>query len=101
LTGEGGGAAKADVIRLVLEVEGTEEGQYGDVSIPAGELYFSIPCFGGDVTCGTFAKLSSRRECPVSVRMIGWNTGWRRMESRIAGTVQAMPLEQAKEKDGF
>ena len=68
---------------------------YGDLSTPKGCLYFSIPCFGGSI------KNLSMKEGPVTVRQIGWYTGWRREESRIVGTFKAVAIEKAQRKDGF
>ena len=65
-----------------------------DVSIPEGCLYFSLPCFGG------VSNLSTK-EGIVSVRQMGWHTGWRREESRIIGTVYASPIEIAIKRDKF
>jgi len=102
----GGGAYRVDMgksgrstIRIVIEVEGTNKADqsyiYGDVSIPAGCLYFSLPCFGS----GT-SNLSIK-EGLVSVRQVGWHTGWRREESRICGVFTAKSLPEAKKKDRF
>lgn len=66
-----------------------------DVSVPKGLLYFSLPCFGSSIS-----HLSSK-DGPVTVRQIGWHTGWRREESRIVGTFRAVPIEQAQKRDGF
>mmetsp|Transcript_17107 Transcript_17107/g.39432 ORF Transcript_17107/g.39432 Transcript_17107/m.39432 type:complete len:339 (-) Transcript_17107:718-1734(-) len=101
-----GGAYRIDVdksgrstIRMVVEVEGTTKADqsyiYGDVSVPPGCLYFSLPCFG------TGINNLSIKDGVVSVRQIGWHTGWRREESRIAGVFNAKPLPDAKSRDGF
>mmetsp|Transcript_32002 Transcript_32002/g.77868 ORF Transcript_32002/g.77868 Transcript_32002/m.77868 type:complete len:421 (+) Transcript_32002:96-1358(+) len=86
-------------LRLVLEVEGTtkadQQYMYGDVSVPPGYLYFSLPCFGGSIS-----QLSSK-EGPVTVRQVGWHTGWRRQESRIVGVFRAKPLADAKRIDKY
>ena len=73
----------------------TDGKKAGDVEIPKGPLYFSLPVFGND-----FSQLS-RKEGIVSVRQGGWNTGWYRQESRIVGVFRAVPLQQAIAKDGF
>jgi hypothetical protein len=65
------------------------------VFVPKGALYFAIPAFGGGV-----AQLS-KKEGIVSVRQTGWHTGWRREESRIVGTFLAVPIEEARRRDGF
>jgi hypothetical protein len=100
-----GGAYRIDManngrytVRLMVEVEGTKADQdfmYGDVSIPKGYLYFSLPCFGGRID-----QLSTK-EGPVTVRQIGWHTGWRREESRILGVFRAKALTAAKQKDPY
>ena len=64
-------------------------------SIPNGDLHFSLPVFGK-----TPAQLS-QKEGIVSVRQMGWNTGWRRVESRIVGVFRAVRLDDAKQRDGF
>jgi hypothetical protein len=79
-------------------VDGTKADQnyvYGDVSIPKGYLYFSIPCFGGRID-----QLSTK-EGPVTVRETGWHTGWRRKESRIVGVFKAKSIAQAQKKDSY
>lgn len=84
--------------RFYITVDGTPQGEsntYGDVSIPVGNLYFSLPCFGNSVT-----NFSSR-EGIVTVQQIGWHTGWRRSESRIIGVFRAVPLAKAMERDRF
>jgi len=102
----GGGAYRVDMgksgrstIRIVIEVEGTNKADqsyiYGDVSIPTGCLYFSLPCFGSGIS-----NLSIK-EGLVSVRQVGWHTGWRREESRICGVFTAKSLSEAKKKDRF
>lgn len=99
-----GGAYRIDLangrytIRMVLEVDGTKADQnymYGDVSIPPGFLYLSLPCFGGNIS-----QLSTK-EGPVTVRQSGWHTGWRRKESRILGVFTAKPLAEAKRIDSY
>lgn len=100
-----GGAYRIDVsnggrytLRMVILVEGTKADQnymYGDVSIPKGGLYFSLPCFGGRIS------QLSMKEGPVTVRQSGWHTGWRRKESRILGVFNAKPLADAQQRDSF
>ena len=101
-----GGAYRIDTdrngrstIRIVLEVEGTVRADqsyvYGDVSIPPGCLYFSLPVFGRGI------DNLSIKEGVVSVRQVGWHTGWRREESRILGVFTAKPLAEATKRDGF
>lgn len=100
-----GGAYRIDVdkggrhtIRLMIDVEGTMADQnyiYGDVSIPKGCLYFSLPCFGARI------DQLSVKEGPVTVRQSGWHTGWRRQESRILGVFQAKKMADAKRRDSY
>jgi len=66
----------------------------GDISIPKGSLYFSLPVFG------RIEQLSTK-EGIVTVRQMGWHTGWRREESRIVGTFRAVPIDKARRIDGF
>ena len=87
---------QSDTLRFFVTTKGTSDSSYGDVSVPDGGLYFSIPCFGSSV-----AQLSSKGEMPVTVRQIGWHTGFRREESRILGIFKAVPIENARRKDGF
>eukprot|EP00565_Helicotheca_tamesis_P008927 CAMPEP_0185723948 /NCGR_PEP_ID=MMETSP1171-20130828/604_1 /TAXON_ID=374046 /ORGANISM="Helicotheca tamensis, Strain CCMP826" /LENGTH=264 /DNA_ID=CAMNT_0028391719 /DNA_START=247 /DNA_END=1041 /DNA_ORIENTATION=+ len=91
--GQGGRAT----VRFHLLVDGTPESgsTYGDIWVPKGCLYFSIPCFANNV------KNLSSKESPVTVRQIGWHTGWRREESRIVGTFRAVPIDDAKRRDGY
>ncbi|KAL3925726.1 MAG: hypothetical protein SGILL_000205 [Bacillariaceae sp.] len=100
-----GGAYRIDVdkggrhtIRIMVEVEGTLADQdyiYGDVSIPKGCLYFSLPCFGMRI------DQLSVKEGPVTVRQSGWHTGWRRQESRMLGIFQAKTMSDAKRRDSY
>jgi hypothetical protein len=68
---------------------------YGDINVPAGCLYFSLPMFMNSLT------QLSKKEGVVSVRQGGWNTGWYRQESRIVGVFRAVPIQDAKRRDGF
>jgi len=85
-------------IRIVVEVEGTTKADqsyvYGDVFVPKGYLYFSLPYFGS-------IKELSRKEGLVSVRQTGWHTGWRREESRICGVFTARSLLEAQRIDPY
>jgi hypothetical protein len=82
---ERGSKQKSDAtVRFCIRVDGTTD--YGDVTIPPGYLYFSIPAFSSKLS------LISRKPGPVTVRQPGWNTGWRREESRIVGVFVATPL---------
>lgn len=82
--------------RFYIAVEGTPEdgSPHGDLNIPRGMLYFSLPVFGG-------VNQLSKKEGLVTIRQIGWHTGWRREESRMVGTVRAVSMEDAKRRDGF
>ncbi len=88
---------RAATVRFFLEVDGTEDGRgnYGDIFVPKGCLYFSLPCFNNSVN-----QLSSK-EGIITVRQMGWHTGWRREESRIVGVFRAVPIEQARKKDKY
>jgi hypothetical protein len=99
-----GGAYRIDLsqsnqrrtIRFYVIVDGTkeQESSSGDIHVPKGCLHFSLPTFGG-------VERISRKEGVVSVRQMGWHTGWRREESRIVRTFRALPISEAKAKDGF
>ena len=83
-------------MRFFVSVEGTKK---GDVSIPKGYLYFSLPCFGGITSIEKI--ILSTKDGIVSVRQVGWHTGWRRIESRIVGTFRAVPIEKARQMNGY
>jgi len=85
-------SSSSGTARFYLDVEGKTD---GDVSIPPGCLYFSLPVFNGSV------RQLSTKEGIVSVRQMGWHTGWRREESRIVGVFRAVPIDKAKRMDGF
>lgn len=87
----------SSTLRFFIDVDGTNQidSSYGDIFIPKGPLYFSLPCF-----CESIYRLS-RKDGIISVRQVGWHTGWRRMESRIIGVFRAVPIQDAKKKDGF
>mmetsp|Transcript_19289 Transcript_19289/g.21535 ORF Transcript_19289/g.21535 Transcript_19289/m.21535 type:complete len:346 (-) Transcript_19289:105-1142(-) len=82
---------QSSTARFYLDVEGTSTSSvglvYGDIFVPEGQLYFSLPCFSRSV------ERLSTREGIVTVRQYGWHTGWRRLESRIVGTFRAKPLK--------
>lgn len=90
-------AKRGATVRFYVEVDGTEEGKgnYGDIFIPKGCLYFSLPCFNNTV------KQLSIKEGIITVRQMGWHTGWRREESRIVGVFRAVPIEQARKRDKY
>jgi hypothetical protein len=83
-------------VRFFIQTEGVgEDGlSFGDVYIPKGCLYFSLPVFGNITSL-------SQKDGPVSVRQMGWHTGWYREESRIVGVFKAKLIDIAKRKDGF
>jgi len=84
-----GGGYRIDgqtTVRFHISCDGKADPSYGDISIPAGELHFSVPCFMNNID-----NLSSK-ESPVTVREKGWHTGWYREESRIVGIFRAKPL---------
>jgi len=84
---------QSSTVRFLLSVQGT---QAGDVTVPEGNLYFSIPAFGNPRNVPKLmTQLSSKSGLPVTVRQIGWHTGWRREESRIIGIFRAVPLNKA------
>jgi hypothetical protein len=82
-------------VRFFIGTDGTPPKTATDVWIPSGDLHFSLPVFGNNL-----ARLS-QKEGIVSVRQMGWNTGWRRVESRIVGVFRAVRLDEAKRRDGF
>ena len=86
---------KSNTLRLFVRVEGTRQGDFGDVTIPSGNLYLSLPAFGND------ASQLSKKEGIVTVRQMGWKTGWRREESRIVGVFRAVPINDARRLDKF
>jgi len=98
----------SQTLRFYVTVDGIED---GDVSIPKGRLYFSLPCFvqsssDGNTSSGSRGNsppqsMLSNKEGIISVRQIGWHTGWRREESRILGVFRAVPIEKAQRVDGY
>ena len=94
-------ASKSSTMRFCLSVSGTEgcNASYGDVSIPEGNLYFALPYFGTNQCDGSVSI--SKKEGTICVKQFGWNTGWRREESRILGVFRAVPLQEAKRRDKF
>lgn len=99
---DSGGQARysSSTLRFYIEVDGTlprdgGSNLYGDISIPEGRLYFSLPCFGSGV-----GQLSTK-EGIVTVRQTGWHTGWRREESRIVGVFRASSMDVARKRDKF
>lgn len=96
---QSGKSYTSSTLRFYIEVGGTATGEtsstYGDICIPQGRLYFSLPSFGTGV-----GQLSTK-EGIVTVREVGWHTGWRRVESRIVGVFRAKKMEDAKRTDKF
>lgn len=93
-------SSPSSTLRFCVSVGGATE---GDVSIPEGKLYFALPYFGrvkGGDDGSTTMNLSSK-EGTITVKQMGWHTGWYREESRILGVFRAVPLEKARERDKF
>jgi len=97
---ERGGSSSKSTLRFCIEVAGTKD---GDVTIPEGKLYFALPYFGQQKATDTSPECMalSSREGTITVKQMGWNTGWRREESRILGIFRAVPLTKAKGRDKF
>ena len=89
-------SASSSTLRFCIDVKGTKD---GDVSIPEGKLYFALPYFGQSKDTHTMAL--STKEGTITVKQMGWNTGWRREESRILGIFRAVQLDKAKARDKF
>ena len=87
-------ARSPSTLRFCLSVAGTDT-SYGDISIPSGNLYFALPYFGirKDASAGKTMALSTK-EGTVTIKRMGWHTGWRREESRILGTFRAVALDR-------
>lgn len=100
-------------LRFCLSVDGTttkgDGGTYGDISIPEGYLYFALPYFGmrtiskknGEEKDEEKQMSLSTKEGTITVKEMGWHTGWWREESRILGVFRAVPLEEARRRDKF
>lgn len=83
-------------IRFFIQTKGKTD---GDVSLePNAPLYFSLPVFGNNKKNNI---MLSRKEGIVSIRQMGWHTGWYRKESCIVGVFRAVPIRDARAKDGF
>lgn len=93
----GGRQIATATLRFSFPVDGTAErdSKYGDVFIPAGVLYFSLPAFGNGI------DFLSTKDGVITVRQFGWHTGWWREESRIVGTFRLRPFDEARDIDGF
>ena len=89
--------SSSSTLRFCLKVAGTKD--YGDVSIPEESLYFALPYFGKESSNGQM--LLSNKEGTITVKQMGWHTGWRKEESRILGVFRAVMLEKAKARDKF
>lgn len=94
------GSSSSSTLRFCMEVAGTKD---GDVTIPEGKLYFALPYFGQQKATDTSpaSMALSGKEGTITVKQMGWNTGWRREESRILGIFRAVPLTKAKSRDKF
>lgn len=90
---EQSGSNNQKVLRFCLQVQGTEQ-TTSDVSVPEGLLYFSLPVFGGTSQNNSIENLvlSQKSGLPVTVKQMGWNTGWYREESRIVGVFKCTPI---------
>ena len=89
-------SASSSTLRFCISVAGTKD---GDVIIPEGLIYFALPYFGIQGSTNTMAL--STKEGTITVKQMGWNTGWRREESRIFGVFRAVLLKKAKTRDKF
>ncbi|KAL7551562.1 hypothetical protein ACHAWF_014752, partial [Thalassiosira exigua] len=102
----GRSSSASSTLRFCLSVEGTKE---GDATIPEGLIYFALPCFrprggseGYDDDSGSASRMTlSKREGTITIKQMGWHTGWYREESRILGVFRAVPLEEARVRDKF
>ena len=93
--------SSSSTLRFCISAAGAKD---GDVSIPGGYLYFALPYFGlggGGEGTGASGMNLSRKEGTITVKQMGWHTGWRREESRILGVFRAMPLEKARLRDKY
>lgn len=108
-------ATATSTMRFCLSVAGTTN---GDITIPKGYLYFALPYFGiiqqqqqqqQSVQVGSADNKStftsqqkvmnlSSRDGTVTVKQVGWHTGWYREESRILGLFRAVPLQKAQNR---
>mmetsp|Transcript_29883 Transcript_29883/g.54218 ORF Transcript_29883/g.54218 Transcript_29883/m.54218 type:complete len:313 (-) Transcript_29883:242-1180(-) len=98
--------SSSSTLRFCLSVDGAAD---KDVTIPEGNLYFALPYFGlrtdrggGDDDSTTTQTMAlSTKEGTITVKQMGWNTGWWREESRILGVFRAVELEKARKRDKF
>lgn len=100
--------SSSSTLRFCLSVDGAAD---KDVTIPEGNLYFALPYFGlrtdrsgddDDDDSTTTSKMAlSTKEGTITVKQMGWNTGWWREESRILGVFRAVELEKARKRDKF
>jgi len=100
--------SSSSTLRFCIDVVGTTD---LDVTIPEGKLYFALPYFGlrtergggggGDDSQSTSKMELSNKEGTITVKQMGWHTGWYREESRILGVFRAVPLEKARGRDKF
>jgi hypothetical protein len=86
--------SSSSTLRFCISVDGTTD---GDISIPEGYLFFALPYFGlQSVENSTPLMQLSSKEGTVTVKEMGWHTGWWREESRIMGLFRAVPLQKAQ-----
>jgi hypothetical protein len=92
-------------VRFFIPIDGISDPSYGDVSLPKCDLYFSIPCFGSSSSSSNTAAAAiqqlSSKDGILSIRQVGWNTGWRRSESRMVGTFRVVPIDIAQQRDKY
>ena len=88
--------SSSSTLRFCISVDGTTD---GDISIPEGYLFFALPYFGlQSVENSTPLMQLSSKEGTVTVKEMGWHTGWWREESRILGLFRAVPLHKAQNR---
>jgi hypothetical protein len=111
-------SSTVSTMRFCLSVAGTTN---GDITIPKGYIYFALPYFGTIITqqqkqqsgvevensnniSSTTASTQKRimnlssKDGTVTVKQMGWHTGWYREESRILGLFRAVPLLKAQNR---
>lgn len=96
----------SSTLRFCINADGMKD---GDVSIPEGKLFFALPFFGfekkgadDDDDDDSAPKMAlSTKEGTITVKQMGWHTGWYREESRMLGVFRAVPLEKARARDGY
>jgi hypothetical protein len=88
--------SSSSTLRFCISVDGTTD---GDISIPQGYLCFALPYFGLQIVeNSTLVMNLSSKEGTVTVKQMGWHTGWWREESRILGLFRAVSLYTAQNR---